>query len=115
MDIGDLKKVGNNEKEEVTKPIIIIRNNSKSGIVGEHRALNTYTISDRYATPIIHETITQILQAELIKAMDALKCLHQNVSKDNARKLLTAIVHCGKYEYLRITFGIKIPLPTTRE
>ncbi|MBW0547225.1 hypothetical protein O181_086940 [Austropuccinia psidii MF-1] len=39
--------------------------------------------------------------------MDDLKEFHQNVLTDNSEKLLTIIVHCGIYEYLRMPFGIK--------
>ncbi|MBW0499370.1 hypothetical protein O181_039085 [Austropuccinia psidii MF-1] len=38
--------------------------------------------------------------------MDALKGFHQNVLKENAKKLLRIIVHCGIFEYLRMQFGI---------
>nr|MBW0538791.1 hypothetical protein [Austropuccinia psidii MF-1] len=39
--------------------------------------------------------------------MDALKGFHQNVLTENAKKLLSIIVHCGIFEYLRMPFGIK--------
>ncbi|MBW0506070.1 hypothetical protein O181_045785 [Austropuccinia psidii MF-1] len=74
-------------------------------MVGDVRALNTYTIPDRYPIPIIHETLTQLSQAKLITAMDSLKGFHQNVLTDNAKKLLRIIVHCGIFEYLRMPFG----------
>ncbi|MBW0543424.1 hypothetical protein O181_083139 [Austropuccinia psidii MF-1] len=73
MDLGVLSKVGHNEQVEVTKPAIIARNNGKSRMVGDLRALNNYTIPDRYPIPRIHETLTQLPQAKFITAMDALK------------------------------------------
>ncbi|MBW0523390.1 hypothetical protein O181_063105 [Austropuccinia psidii MF-1] len=76
-------------------------------MVGDFRALSTYIIPDRYPIPRIHETLTQLSQAKLITAMDALKGFHQNFLTDNAKKLLRIIVHCGIFEYLRIPFGIK--------
>ncbi|MBW0504107.1 hypothetical protein O181_043822 [Austropuccinia psidii MF-1] len=76
-------------------------------MVGDFRALNTYTIPERYQIPIIHETLTQFSQAKFITAMDALKGFNQNVFTENAKKLLRIIVHCGIYEYLRMPFGIK--------
>ncbi|MBW0503725.1 hypothetical protein O181_043440 [Austropuccinia psidii MF-1] len=76
-------------------------------MVGDFRALKTYTTLDRYPIPRIHETLTQLSQAKLITAMDALKGFHQNVLTDNAKKLLRIIVHCGIFEYLRMPFGIK--------
>ncbi|MBW0507262.1 hypothetical protein O181_046977 [Austropuccinia psidii MF-1] len=76
-------------------------------MVGEFRALNTYTIPDRYPIPRIHETLTQLSQAKFITAMDALKGFHQNVLTDNSKKLIRIIVHCVIFEYFRMPFGIK--------
>ncbi|MBW0545857.1 hypothetical protein O181_085572 [Austropuccinia psidii MF-1] len=107
MDLEVLRKVGHNEQVEVTTPVIITWHNGKSRMVGDIRAPNTYTIPDRYPIPRIHETLTQSSQAKLITAMDSLKGFHQNVLKDNAKKLLRIIVHCGIFEYFRMQFGIK--------
>ncbi|MBW0579076.1 hypothetical protein O181_118791, partial [Austropuccinia psidii MF-1] len=98
MKLGVLRKVGHNEEVEVTTPVILTWNNYKSRMVGDFRALNTYTIPDRYPIPIIHETLTQLSKAKFITSIDALK--------PHARKLLRIIAHCGVYEYFRIPFGI---------
>ncbi|MBW0590061.1 hypothetical protein O181_129776 [Austropuccinia psidii MF-1] len=100
MDLGVLRKVGHNEQVQVTTPVIITWHNGKSRMVGDFRALNTYTIPDIYPIPRIHETLTQLSQARFITAMDSLKGFHQNVLTDNAKKLLRIIVHCGIIEYL---------------
>ncbi|MBW0509175.1 hypothetical protein O181_048890 [Austropuccinia psidii MF-1] len=44
--LGVLRKFGHNEEVEVTTPVIITLNNDKSRMVGDFRALNTYTITD---------------------------------------------------------------------
>ncbi|MBW0507665.1 hypothetical protein O181_047380 [Austropuccinia psidii MF-1] len=107
IDLGVLRKVGHNEQVEVTTPVIITWHNGKSRIVGDFRALNTYTIPDRYSIPRIHETLTQLSQAKFITAMDSLKGFHQTVLTDNSKKLLRIIVYCEIFEYLRMPFGIK--------
>ncbi|MBW0551247.1 hypothetical protein O181_090962 [Austropuccinia psidii MF-1] len=73
MDLGVFRKVAHNEQVEVTTPVIITWHIGKSRMVGEFRALNTYTIPDRYPIPRIHETLTQLSQAKFITAMDTLK------------------------------------------
>ncbi|MBW0533742.1 hypothetical protein O181_073457 [Austropuccinia psidii MF-1] len=70
MDLGVLRKLGHNQQVEVTTPVIITWHNGQSRMVGEFRALNTYTIPDRYPIPRIHETLTQLSQAKFITAMD---------------------------------------------
>ncbi|MBW0461030.1 hypothetical protein O181_000745 [Austropuccinia psidii MF-1] len=107
MNLGVLRKVGHNEQVGVTTPVIITWHNGKSRMVGDFRALNNYTIPDRYPIPRIHETLTQLSQAKLITAMDALKGFHQIFLTENAKKLVRIIVHCGIYEYLSMPFGIK--------
>ncbi|MBW0524596.1 hypothetical protein O181_064311 [Austropuccinia psidii MF-1] len=106
MDLGVLRNVGHNEQVEVTTPVIIAWYNIKSRMVGDFRALNTYIIPDRYPIPRIHETLTQLSQAKVITAMDALKGFHKNVLTDKAKRLLRIIFHCGIFEYPRMPFGI---------
>ncbi|MBW0532964.1 hypothetical protein O181_072679 [Austropuccinia psidii MF-1] len=105
--LGFLRKFGHNEQVEVTTPVIITLHNDKSRMVGAFRALNTYTIPDRYPIPRIHETLTQLFKANFITSMDSLKGFHQNVLTPQSRKLLSIISHCGIYEYLGIPFGSK--------
>ncbi|MBW0532612.1 hypothetical protein O181_072327 [Austropuccinia psidii MF-1] len=106
MKLGVLRNIEHNEVE-VTTPVIITWHNDRSRMVGDFRALNTYTIPDRYPIPRIHVTLTQLSKATLITSMDALKGFHQNFSTPHARKLLRIIYHCGFYKYFRMPFGIK--------
>ncbi|MBW0503063.1 hypothetical protein O181_042778 [Austropuccinia psidii MF-1] len=107
MKLGVLRKSGHNEEVEVTTPVIITWHNDKSRIVGDFRALNTYTIPDRYPITRIHETLTQLSKAKFITSLDALKGFYQSSLTPHARKLLRIIANCGIYEYLRMPFGIK--------
>ncbi|MBW0503946.1 hypothetical protein O181_043661 [Austropuccinia psidii MF-1] len=76
MDLGVLRKVGHDEQLEVTTPVIITWHNGKSRMVQEFRALNTYTIPNRYPIPRIHDTLAQLSQAKFITAMDSLEGSH---------------------------------------
>ncbi|MBW0475221.1 hypothetical protein O181_014936 [Austropuccinia psidii MF-1] len=76
-------------------------------MLGDIRALNTYTAPDMYPIPRIQENLNQLSKAKYITSMDALKSFHQNVLIPKNRKLLRIITHCGIYEYPRIPFGIK--------
>ncbi|MBW0584242.1 hypothetical protein O181_123957, partial [Austropuccinia psidii MF-1] len=95
LDLGVIRKVGHNEEVEITTPVIVAWHNGKSRMVGDFRALNTYTVPDRYPIPKIQIALTQISQAVYITTMDALKGFHQNVVTPRARKCLRIIVHCG--------------------
>ncbi|MBW0530592.1 hypothetical protein O181_070307, partial [Austropuccinia psidii MF-1] len=107
IQLGVLRKVCHNEEVEVTTPVIIAWHNDKSRMFGDFRALNTYTVPDRYPIPRIQETLTQLSKAKYITSMDALKGFHQSFLTPKAEKFLRIITHCGFYEYLRVPFGIK--------
>ncbi|MBW0488598.1 hypothetical protein O181_028313 [Austropuccinia psidii MF-1] len=107
LDLSVIRKAGNNEEVEITTPVIVAWHNEKSRMVGDFRALQTYTVPDRYPIPKIQTVITKISQAVYISTMVALKGFHQNVVTPRARKYLRIVVHCGVYEYFRMPFGIK--------
>ncbi|MBW0534397.1 hypothetical protein O181_074112 [Austropuccinia psidii MF-1] len=107
LDLGVIRKVGHNEEVEITTPVIVAWNKGKSRMVRNFRALNTYTVPDRYQIPKIQIALTQISQAVYIATMDALKGFHKNVVTPRARKYLRIVVHCGVYEYLWMHIGIK--------
>ncbi|MBW0537477.1 hypothetical protein O181_077192 [Austropuccinia psidii MF-1] len=104
--LGVLRNIGHNEEVEITTPLVITWPNDKSRVVGDFRALNTYTIPDRYLIHRIYETLTQLSKERFITSMDALKGFHQNGLTSPARKISRIIPHCGIYEYLRMPFGI---------
>ncbi|MBW0531490.1 hypothetical protein O181_071205 [Austropuccinia psidii MF-1] len=99
IQLGVLRKGGHNEEVEVTKPVIISWNSDRSRMVGDFRALNTYTVPDRYPIPRVEETLTQLSKAKYITSMDSLKGFHLNVLMPKTRKLLRIITHCAKSLY----------------
>ncbi|POV97007.1 hypothetical protein PSTT_15312, partial [Puccinia striiformis] len=105
--MGILRKVGSNEGVDITTPVIIAWHNGKSRLVGDFRALNTYTTPDRYPMPKITESLTKLHGARFITCMDVLKGFHQNVVHPSSRQFLRIISHMGVHEYLRMPFGIK--------
>ncbi|MBW0474723.1 hypothetical protein O181_014438 [Austropuccinia psidii MF-1] len=102
-----LWKVGHNKEVEVKTPVIISWHNKKSRIVADLRALDTYTVPDRYPIPRIQEALIQLSKAKYITSMDTFKGFHQNVFMAKAKKLLRIITHCGIYEYCKMPFGMK--------
>ena len=107
LEMGVLKKVGSNEVVEITTPVIIAWHNGKSRMVGDFRALNTYTKPDRYPIPRISITLTNLAKAKFITSMDVLKGFHQIQIHPDSRQFLRIITHMGIYEYTRMPFGIK--------
>ncbi|MBW0530098.1 hypothetical protein O181_069813 [Austropuccinia psidii MF-1] len=48
LDLCVIRKVGHNEEVEITTPVTVAWHNGKFRIVGDFRALRTYTVLDRY-------------------------------------------------------------------
>ncbi|MBW0501686.1 hypothetical protein O181_041401 [Austropuccinia psidii MF-1] len=97
IQLGVLRKVGHNEEVETAKPDIIAWNNDKSRRAGDFRAMNTYTVPDRYLIPRIKETLTQFSEPKYITPMDALKGFNKNILTPKAKKLLRIITHSSIY------------------
>ncbi|MBW0545817.1 hypothetical protein O181_085532 [Austropuccinia psidii MF-1] len=104
FDLGVIRKIVNNEEGEITTQVIVAWNNGKSRMVGNFRALKTYTVPDRYPIAKIQISLTQISQVLYMSTMDSLKGFHKNLVTPREEKYLGIIVHCGMYEYLRIPF-----------
>ncbi|MBW0548499.1 hypothetical protein O181_088214 [Austropuccinia psidii MF-1] len=107
LDLGVLRKVGHKEGVEITTPVIVVWNNGKYRMVGDFRALNTYSVPDRYPRTRIQIPLTQSSQEVYIRIMDSLEGFNQNVITPRARKYLSIIVNSVVYEYSRIPCGIK--------
>ncbi|MBW0566940.1 hypothetical protein O181_106655 [Austropuccinia psidii MF-1] len=107
LDLGVIRAFGHNEEVERTTPVIVAWHNEEFRMVGEFRDLNTYTVQDRYPIPKVQISLTQISQEVYIRTTDALEGFHQNVVTPRARTYLRIVVHCGVYEYLRMSFGIR--------
>ncbi|MBW0539868.1 hypothetical protein O181_079583 [Austropuccinia psidii MF-1] len=107
LDFGVIQKDGHKKEVQITTPVIVAWHNGKSRMVGDFRALKTYTVPDRYPIPKMQVSLTQISQVVYITTMNALKGFHQDVVTPKARKYLRIIVQCGVYEYSRMPLGIK--------
>ncbi|MBW0573108.1 hypothetical protein O181_112823 [Austropuccinia psidii MF-1] len=105
MDV--IRKIGHNERVEITTPVIITWHDGKSRLCGDFRALNNYTKADRCPIKRIPHALDKLAKAKYITKMDFMKCLHQNGVKPNSMKLLRIICQMGIYEYTRMPFGIK--------
>ncbi|MBW0474397.1 hypothetical protein O181_014112 [Austropuccinia psidii MF-1] len=95
LDLGVIRKAGHNEEVEITTPVKVAWHNVKCRMVWDFRALNTYTVPDRYPIPKIQISLTKISQEVYISTMDGLKGFHKIVVTPRAKNKLRIIVHCG--------------------
>ncbi|MBW0555314.1 hypothetical protein O181_095029 [Austropuccinia psidii MF-1] len=107
QDMDVIRKIGHNERVEITTPVLITWHDGNSRLCGDFRALNNYTKADRYPIPRILHSLDKLAKAKYITKMDYMKGFHQNVVKPNSMKFLRIICHMGIYEFTRIPLGIK--------
>ena len=93
LTLGVLRKVGEQEEVDITTPVIIAWHNGKSRLCGDFRALNTYTVPDRYPLPRIDQALNKLGRAVFITTMDVMKGFHQNIVEPNSRKFLRITCH----------------------
>ena len=99
-----IRKVGEDEEVDITTPVIIAWHNGKSRICGDFRALNTYTVPNRYPLPRIDQALQRLGRAIYITTIDIMKGFHQNIVEIGSRKFQRITCHLGMYEYVRMPF-----------
>ncbi|MBW0502589.1 hypothetical protein O181_042304 [Austropuccinia psidii MF-1] len=107
VDMNVIRKIGHNERVEITTTALITWCYGKSTLYGDFRALNNYTKADRYPIPRIPHAIDKLAKARYISKIDCMEGFHQIGVKPNSMKLIRIIFHMGIYEYTRMPFGIK--------
>ncbi|MBW0520576.1 hypothetical protein O181_060291 [Austropuccinia psidii MF-1] len=65
LDMDVIRNIGHNEIVEITTPVLITRNDCKSRLCGDFRALN-YTKSDSYPIPRIPHALDKLEKAKYI-------------------------------------------------
>ncbi|MBW0462085.1 hypothetical protein O181_001800 [Austropuccinia psidii MF-1] len=107
LDMGVIRKIGNDEIVEIITPVLITWHDGKLRFCGDFRAQNNYTKADRYPIPMIPHALYKLEKAKYINKMDFMKGFQQNGVQPNSMKLLRIICHMAIYEYTMISFGIK--------
>ncbi|MBW0495580.1 hypothetical protein O181_035295 [Austropuccinia psidii MF-1] len=105
MDV--IRKIGHNEKVKITPPVLITLNDRKLWLCGEFRALNNYTIADRYPIPRIPHALDKLAKAKYITKIDSMEGFYQNGVTPNPIQLVQITYHMVVYKYTRMPFGIK--------
>lgn len=75
--------------------------------VGDYRALNTSTKSDRYPVPRLHDFTANLSACVIFSSLDLVKGYHQIPMADEDIEKTAVITPFGLFEYLRMPFGLK--------
>jgi transposase InsO family protein len=94
-------------KSPFSAPAVMIYRKDKPRMVVDYRALNTYTVADRYPLPRIQESLNMLAGAKYISALDANKGFHQIPIVAASQKYTAFATHQGLFEYNRMPFGLK--------
>ncbi|MBW0487506.1 hypothetical protein O181_027221 [Austropuccinia psidii MF-1] len=60
LELGVIRKAGRNEEVQIPTPVLVAWHDGKSRMVWNTKALNTYTVPDRYPIPNIQIALTKI-------------------------------------------------------
>lgn len=76
-------------------------------MVIDYRKLNSVTISDRYPIPDINGVLAQLGDNKIFSVLDLKSGFHQILLKDSDIEKTAFSVNNGKYEFMRLPFGLK--------
>lgn len=79
----------------------------KRRMVIDFRKLNEHTITDRYIIPDINITLQNLGKAKYFTTLDLESGFHQIKIKESDRAKTAFCVNGGKYEFIRMPFGLK--------
>ena len=79
----------------------------KFRLVIDYRKVNEKTLSDRYPMPEISNTLDQLGGNQYFTTLDLASGFHQNNLRESDIEKTTFSVNYGKYEFLRMPFGLK--------
>jgi len=82
-------------------------NMKKYRMVIDYRKLNSVTISDRYPIPDINGVLAQLGNNKIFSVLDLKSGFHQILLKDSDIEKTAFSVNNGKYEFMRLPFGLK--------
>ncbi|MBW0482665.1 hypothetical protein O181_022380 [Austropuccinia psidii MF-1] len=72
LDMDVIRKIGHNERVQITTPVLITWNDVKSRLCWDFRALNSYTKADRYPITRIPHALDKLEKAKYITKMDCM-------------------------------------------
>ncbi|GBP02397.1 Retrovirus-related Pol polyprotein from transposon gypsy [Eumeta japonica] len=81
--------------------------NPKRRMVIDFRKLNDHTITDRYIIPDVNITLQNLGGANFFTTLDLESGFHQIKIKESDREKTAFCVNGGKYEFVRMPFGLK--------
>ncbi|MBW0576199.1 hypothetical protein O181_115914 [Austropuccinia psidii MF-1] len=82
LDMDVIRKIGHNERVEITTPVLINWHDGKYRLCGDFRALNNYTKADRYPIPRIPHALDKLAKAKYIMSACDSKPEHKHNSQN---------------------------------
>lgn len=79
----------------------------KKRMVIDYQKLNSHTITDRYIIPDVNMTIQNLGKAKYFTTLDLESGFHQVRIREEDREKTAFCVNGGKYEFIRMPFGLK--------
>ena len=90
-----------------SSPIMAVpKKNGDVRLCVDFRALNKVTAPDNYPLPRIDDLLATVSKAKYLTTLDLTKGYHQIALEPSTIPKTAFTSHCGKYEYVRLPFGL---------
>lgn len=94
-------------KSPYNSPVRVVPKKVKSKLVIDYKKLNENTISDTYPIPDTNAILSNLGKARYFSTLDLESGSHQIKMKESDIEKTSFSVSNGKYEYVRLPFGLK--------
>lgn len=91
----------------VSAPVIVKKHDGSLRLCIDFRPLNACTVSDPYPLPLIEAMLRKMAPAKYFSAMDIASAFWQVSMHPEHAKYTAFMTHEGKFEWLRMPFGLK--------
>jgi hypothetical protein len=91
----------------VSAPVIVKKSDNTLRLCIDFRPLNACTVSDPYPLPLIESMLRKMASAKYFSAMDIASAIWQVKMHPEHAKYTAFVTHEGKYEWLRMPFGLR--------
>lgn len=93
-------------------PIVVVKNNKGTRIVGDYRRLNSKTIPDRYPLPNLFDFSANLNNFKYFSGIDLVRAYFNIPVYSPHIKKTALITPAGLFEYRRMPFGLKNAIST---
>lgn len=91
--------------------VLVKKKSGQTRLCVDYRGLNKITVRDNYPLPLIDDCVEYLEGKKVFSVLDLKNGFHQVQVSPDSIKYTSFVTLGGQYEFLKMPFGLKMPLP----